>query len=134
MGSASRAEMWVQPVLSVTSSKRPSGVAAELERLLGDAAMAVGRIGATRPGHATKQGRCSHAGHCPILLSSVPPSAVDFIVALIPQVLNPLVVRMKLGIGSTEFRAALGPNDWWDGKETWPAQGPFGCSHRHRTD
>jgi hypothetical protein len=42
VGSASRAEMWVQPVLSVASSKRPSGVPAELEwLLLGDAAMAV---------------------------------------------------------------------------------------------
>lgn len=55
--------MWVQPVLSVASSKRPSGVPAELERLLlGDAAMAVA-FGATRPGHATKWGCFSHAGH-----------------------------------------------------------------------
>ena len=44
MGSASRAEICVHPLLSVASSKRPSGVAAELERdlvaELGDAAMA----------------------------------------------------------------------------------------------
>jgi hypothetical protein len=48
--------MCVQPVLSVASSKRPSGVPAELEwLLLGDTAMAVA-FGATRPGHATGVG------------------------------------------------------------------------------
>ena len=49
--------MCVQAELSVVSSKRPSGVAAELEwdrvAELGDAAMA-DTFGATRPGHATR--------------------------------------------------------------------------------
>ena len=47
--------MCVQRVLSDASSKRPSGVAAELEwLLLGDAAMAIA-CGTNRPGHATKR-------------------------------------------------------------------------------
>ena len=66
MGSASRAEMCVQPVLSVASSKRPSGVPAELEwLLLGDAAMAVA-FGATRPGHATGVWAFFSRWPCPI--------------------------------------------------------------------
>ena len=47
--------MCVQFALSVASSKRPSGVAAELEWLLGDAAMG-DAFGATRPGDATERG------------------------------------------------------------------------------
>lgn len=55
VGSASRAEMCEQPILSVCSSKMASGVAAELERdrvaVLGDAAMR--QFGVTRAGDAT---------------------------------------------------------------------------------
>ena len=56
VGSASRAEMCEQPILSVGSSKMASGVAAELERdrvavLLGDTAMR--QFGVTRAGDAT---------------------------------------------------------------------------------
>jgi hypothetical protein len=85
VGSASRAEMCVQPSLSVVSSKRPSGVAAELEGLLGDAAMVADAFGATRPGHATNWVCFSHAGHAPKLLSVASLPAVDFIHASIPQ-------------------------------------------------
>lgn len=81
--------MWVQPVLSVASSKRPSGVPAELEwLLLGDAAMAVA-FGATRPGHATKwRGFLTLA--IPDLLVCLS-DCCSFYPCLHPAVLSPLV-------------------------------------------
>lgn len=57
VGSASRAEMCEQPILSVGSSKMASGVAAELERdrvaVLGDTAMRQFGGGVTRAVDAT---------------------------------------------------------------------------------